>query len=335
MGTVRINTPSRRDTNTTRVASVHTSFSDRYTNTYTIHPIISHTRVRSHPMYKTMKMESENERRNSTSFRVSPMARTIPFINKLERLLLAQKHICWSEDGQNIVVQGIRTEQFTKELGEIGLSNKPESFIRQLNTYGFRKIQEPLDNTLVSRLNLTADQLSIYHNPHFTRHDKNLNEIHAIGKRKPVNNDREALAIAQKQILELQSENTQLANFIHIECVVNPLQTNAQQQIAATNLLLGLKYTRIDGGNVRVGVSNTINIPLNIMNVTAPQMVAGNQEEILKNMFIGQATPSIITSRPSPPTVTNSQQIQEKLLELQLLQARLANNTTLDFNGNK
>lgn len=198
------------------------------------------------------------------------------------------------------MVNGIRTLDFTQELGGIGLSNKPESFIRQLNTYGFRKMQEPLDTSLVNKLNYSTDQVSVYHNQYFTRHFKNINEIHAIGKRKPVNTDRDELYKALEKIHQLEEDNQKLATFIHSHYVINPNQNNAQQQLDATNLLLGLKHTRVSNlaTNQTNSVSIPISVPLNIVDIQANQLSGPAQETALPCLPVTSAIP-VVTSTPS------------------------------------
>jgi len=263
---------------------------------------------------------------SSSASRLSPYSiksptKQIPLITKLERLLEQAQHICWSECGQNIVVNGIRTIDFTQELGGIGLSNKPESFIRQLNTYGFRKLQEPLDASLMHKLNYSVDQVSVYHNQYFTRHHKDISEIHAIGKRKPVNNDREELHKAQERIKKLEEDNQKLATFIHSYYVINPNQANAVQQLDATNLLLGLKHTRVAGLN-SPPVNIPISVPLNIVNIQAnqlaglthlPQQIQQSMPQQIQQSFPVTATLPCLAATSTNPVVSSATSLNNSM----------------------
>jgi len=283
-------------------------------------------------------LSNPNSPPSSSASRMSPYSvkspvKQIPFISKLERLLEQGKHICWSECGQNIVVNGIRTLDFTQELGGIGLSNKPESFIRQLNTYGFRKMQEPLDTSLMNKLNYSTDQVSVYHNQYFTRHFKNINEIHAIGKRKPVNTDRDELYKALEKIQQLEEDNQKLATFIHSHYVINPNQNNAIQQLEATNLLLGLKHTRVSNltTNQTNSVSIPISVPLNIVNIQANQLSGAARETPLPCLPVTSTIPVVTSTNDSVANRTSSTPLSQFQLN-QLQQLLLKNGCDIKMN---
>lgn len=119
-----------------------------------------------------------------------------PFIHKMELLIKNNENVFWSEDGKFMVIDGIRSDQFSTELERVGLSNKHESFIRQMNTYGFRKEEyHPSDNN--TRIKF-PNQVFAYFNKYFTRDFKDLQAVHSTGKRKPIQQERETVTQLQK-----------------------------------------------------------------------------------------------------------------------------------------
>jgi len=119
-----------------------------------------------------------------------------PFIHKMELLIKNNENVFWSEDGKFMVIDGIRSDQFSSELERVGLSNKHESFIRQMNTYGFRKEEyHPADNN--NRIKF-PNQVFAYYNKYFTRDFKDLQAVHSTGKRKPIQQERETVSQLQK-----------------------------------------------------------------------------------------------------------------------------------------
>lgn len=119
-----------------------------------------------------------------------------PFIHKMELLIKNNENVFWSEDGKFMVIDGIRSDDFSLELERVGLSNKHESFIRQMNTYGFRKEEyHPSENK--QRIKY-PNQVFAYFNKNFTRDFKDLHAVHSTGKRKPIQQERETVSQLQK-----------------------------------------------------------------------------------------------------------------------------------------
>lgn len=161
-------------------------------------------------------------------------AKLAPFIHKLEHLLRNNRNVFWSEDGRYLVIDGIRSVEFSQELADVQLSNKHESFIRQMNTYGFRKEEyTPTPNALTRPIRYPA-QLFAYFNPNFTRDFKDYTAVHNKGKRKPIQQERETVSALK---IEVQAQRNEL-NKLHLKLVdeqaINRRQTEFLTQIATS-----------------------------------------------------------------------------------------------------
>ena len=149
---------------------------------------------------------------NSTPSESAP--KLAPFIHKMELLIKNNQNVFWSEDGKFMVIDGIRSDDFSSELEKVGLSNKHESFIRQMNTYGFRKEEyHPVENK--NRIKY-PNQVFAYFNKNFTRDFKDLHAVHSTGKRKPIQQERETVSQLQKQTTNqhslIKNLESQIAN---------------------------------------------------------------------------------------------------------------------------
>jgi len=128
-----------------------------------------------------------------------------------------------------MVIDGIRSDQFSAELDRVGLSNKHESFIRQMNTYGFRK-EEYHPTTNKNRIKFPG-QVFAYFNKNLTRDYKDLQAVHATGKRKPIQQERETVSQLQKHT---NSQNVMI-NSLKTELEQEKIKTQALQKFL-TNL---------------------------------------------------------------------------------------------------
>merc|ERR1712178_602757 len=138
-----------------------------------------------------------------------------PFIHKMELLIKNDENVFWSEDGRYMVIDGIRSDQFSAELDRVGLSNKHESFIRQMNTYGFRKEEyHPTEN---KRRIKYPNQVFAYYNKNFTRDFKDLHAVYSTGKRKPIQQERETVSQLQKHTTNQSSIINSLRNELENE----------------------------------------------------------------------------------------------------------------------
>ena len=88
-------------------------------------------------------IHDENQSPSITSRKCKPMS---PFVAKLRLLLQQQKYnnaIRWSPDGRSLIISDIETfkDQVLETDDEMFKTKNFASFVRQLNLYGFRKLQ--------------------------------------------------------------------------------------------------------------------------------------------------------------------------------------------------
>ena len=98
-------------------------------------------------MDKLSRIQDENLSPIPISQKCKPMS---PFVAKLRLLLQQQKYntaIRWSQDGRSLVISDIETfkDQVLETDDEMFKTKNFASFVRQLNLYGFRKLQ--INNT--------------------------------------------------------------------------------------------------------------------------------------------------------------------------------------------
>merc|ERR1712178_234612 len=156
-----------------------------------------------------------------------------PFIHKMELLIKNDENVFWSEDGRYMVIDGIRSDQFSAELDRVGLSNKHESFIRQMNTYGFRKEEyHPVENK--NRIKY-PNQVFAYFNKNFTRDFKDLHAVHSTGKRKPIQQERETVSQLQKHTTTQNSVINNLRTELENEKLKSQNLQNFVSKIASDN----------------------------------------------------------------------------------------------------
>jgi len=172
-----------------------------------------------------LKLNRQNENQQS--------GKLAPFIHKLEHLLRNNRNVFWSEDGKFLVIDGIRSAEFSQELSDVQLSNKHESFIRQMNTYGFRK-EEYTPSSELTRPIRYPSQLFAYYNPNFTQNVKNLTAVHNKGKRKPIQQERETVNQLKGDVLERDTALNQLAIKLAKEQEKTKRQQEFMTQIATS-----------------------------------------------------------------------------------------------------
>lgn len=177
--------------------------------------------------------ESPAVKLNRTDEQASTTAKLAPFIHKLEHLLRNNRNVFWSEDGKYLVIDGIRSVEFSQELADVQLSNKHESFIRQMNTYGFRKEEYTPTATLGREIKYPT-QLFAYFNPNFTEDHRNYEAVHNKGKRKPIQQERETVSQLKLQVQAQQEDLNQLAVKLANEQQINRRQQEFMTQIAAS-----------------------------------------------------------------------------------------------------
>lgn len=122
----------------------------------------------------------------SPSVGTSPPASTRPvpkktsFICKLESMLENEPQFFnWSPNGKAIVIRGLHCENFGKMLAKYRSSPKPATFLRNLNTYNFKKMPSITAGSLVQQGTSLADQYEVYANPAFTRDFKDIAVLHS------------------------------------------------------------------------------------------------------------------------------------------------------------
>jgi len=166
---------------------------------------------------------------NSTQSESAP--KLAPFIHKMELLIKNDENVFWSEDGKFMVIDGIRSDDFSLELERVGLSNKHESFIRQMNTYGFRKEEyHPSENKLRIKY---PNQVFAYYNKNFTRDFKDLHAVHSTGKRKPIQQERETVSQLQKHTTSQNALINNLRNELENEKMKSQNLQNFVSKIAS------------------------------------------------------------------------------------------------------
>lgn len=109
-----------------------------------------------------------------------PVPKKTSFICKLESMLENEpQFFSWSANGKAVVIRGLHCENFGNMLAKYRSSPKPATFLRNLNTYNFKKIPSTTAGSLAQQGTSLADQYEVYANAAFTRDFKDIAVLHS------------------------------------------------------------------------------------------------------------------------------------------------------------
>ncbi|KAL7750001.1 Heat shock transcription factor [Sorochytrium milnesiophthora] len=176
-------------------------------------------------------------------------AQTVPrFLNKLYNMLHDPQNdafVRWTEDGQSFIIT--RQNEFASEvLPKYYKHTNMQSFVRQLNMYGFHKVPHITQGVLQSK---GADELLEYSNPHFQRdrpdllllipRKKGSSAAHGSGPSNAASSSTAAAAAAAAADLEVGTHGGETP--AHAQMVLNEMATIKRHQLSISSDIKNLQ----------------------------------------------------------------------------------------------